>query len=307
MRIGFIGLGNMGRPMFLNLVKQYPSAVAFDASPAARAQLRDDGVQAPDAIVAQWDAFPQVDLLITMLPHGKAVRQCLLGGEGQPGLIDRLPGGAVVVDMSTSSPVDTKALHAALSERNIALVDAPVSGSVPKARDGTLAIMTGGDTAVLDRIDPVLRSMGARLIRTGATGSAHAMKALNNYVYAAGLMAASEALLLGKALDLDLGILADVFNASSGRNIATETKLRQHMLEGGDFRGGFAMHLMAKDLDIAYSLRELAGFTPRQLELCVDTWRQAREQFPADADNTEILHFLARSLNTSAATADAAA
>lgn len=122
------------------------------------------------------------------------------------------------------------------------------------------------------------------------------MKALNNYVYAAGLLAASEALLLGKALDLNLETLIDVMNVSSGRNVATETKLKQHMLEGGDFKAGFGLHLMAKDLSIAHGLNVHAGFAPPQLSLCHELWQEACQNMPTASDNTEIYRFLEKKL-----------
>lgn len=285
----------MGLPMFRNLVAAGHDAMGFDASAERCAALRAEGLD----VAAAADDLPAVDLMITMLPNGKVVRDCLLGGGGA-GLADRIAPGGAVVDMSSCSPADTLDLADALRARGLHLADAPVSGSVPKARAGTLAIMLGASDALAERVTPVLKSMGSTVIRTGEVGSAHAMKALNNYVYAAGLLAASEALMLGRALNLKLDVLVDVMNASSGRNVATETKLKQHMLEGGDFKAGFALHLMAKDLGIAHGLRELAGFTPPQLALCHGLWREACETFPASADNTEIYRFLESRLRAGA-------
>ncbi|MCD0501881.1 NAD(P)-dependent oxidoreductase [Bordetella petrii] len=296
MRIGFIGLGQMGFPMFQNLSRKLPGAevLGYDKSAARMAQLRENGQAA--GLAPGQDALAGLDVLITMLPNGAAVRACLLGEQGGTPLGRRLAAGATVIDMSSSSPMDTRQLARELGETGINLVDAPVSGSVPKARDGTLAIMAGGEDAVIERMRPLFLAMGAKLIKTGAVGSAHGMKALNNYVYAAGLLAMSEALLLGKSMDLDLGVLIDVMNVSSGRNVATETKARQHMLNGGDFKAGFGLHLMAKDLGIAAGLREQAGFNPPQLALCQELWQHACTQLPVDADNTEIYRYLAARL-----------
>jgi hypothetical protein len=143
-------------------------------------------------------------------------------------------------------------------------MDAPVSGSVAKAKLGTLAIMAGGDDAAFAKAEPVLRGMGEAIIRTGPVGSAHAMKALNNFVYAAGLLATAEALRMGEALNLDLSILADVLNASSGRNIATETKVKQEILPGR-YAGGFQLGLMRKDLETAGAIAAETGFDARSL------------------------------------------
>ena len=302
MRIGFIGLGAMGQPMFRNLVHRFPGALGYDASAERRAELAAQ----PDAaqgIVATMQALGAPDVLFTMLPDGKVVRRCLFepAGAGEPALVERMAAGALVVDLSSSSPLDTLALARDLAGRGIGLMDAPVSGSVPKARAGTLAIMLGcDDDAARERVMPLLQAMGERIIPTGRAGSAHAMKTLNNYVYAAGLLAASEALLLARALDLDLSVLTDVLNASSGRNVATETKLKQHMLEGGDFKGGFGLHLMAKDLTIAHGLGAHAGFEPPQLALCQALWQDAGAELRHGADNTEIYRYLAGRLKASA-------
>jgi len=289
MKIGFIGLGQMGLPMFRNLIAAGHDAIGFDSSAERNAALRAQGLN----VAASPGALPSLDVLITMLPNGKVVHDCLLGSDGcGVGLVERIAPGGAVVDMSSCSPADTLSLAGILRERGLQLADAPVSGSVPKASAGTLTIMLGADDVLAERVMPILTSLGSTVIRTGKVGSAHAMKALNNYVYAAGLLAASEALMLGKALDLKLDVLVDVMNASSGRNVATETKLKQHMLENGDFKAGFALHLMAKDLGIAQGLHALTGFTPPQLSLCHDLWQEACRSFPPSADNTEIYRFL---------------
>lgn len=301
MRIGFIGLGAMGLPMFRNLAKQYPDAVGYDLSAQARETVAREGLSVADTLGDLVD----MDMVITMLPNGAAVRECLLGSQHSSAL---LPGGVkpggIVVDMSSSSPLDTTDLAQQLKTLNVNLADAPVSGSILKATNGTLSIMLGAPDDIAERVKPVLNSMGDTIIRTGTVGTAHAMKTLNNYVYAAGLLAASEALIMGKALDLDLHILVDVLNCSSGRNVATETKLKQHMLEGGDFRGGFNLHLMAKDLGITHSLHERLGFLPEQLDLCHRTWQAATANAARDADNLEIARFLERRLTEKTPSAD---
>ncbi|AWB33403.1 NAD(P)-dependent oxidoreductase [Orrella marina] len=184
-----------------------------------------------------------------------------------------------------------------LARFDITFADAPVSGSVPKAKSATLAIMVGASEAVYLKIEPVLRAMGTELIRTGDVGTAHAMKTLNNYVYAAGLLAATEAMMIGEKMGLNLDRLVDVFNSSSGRNVATETKLRQHMLKDGqlgegDLKGGFGLHLMAKDLGVSAGLKERTGFAPEQIALCHRIWQDAAQALPKGADNLEILSYL---------------
>ena len=135
--------------------------------------------------------------------------------------------------------------------------------------------------------------MGATLIRTGAIGSAHAMKALNNYVYAAGLLAVSEALAIAERMELDPGIFADVLNASSGRNVASETKLKQFIIPR-DFAGGFALALQAKDIATAAKLQGVTGVDGRLLRLCDSVWKEAVDEAEPGADNTSIYRHVAR-------------
>lgn len=299
MRIGFIGLGQMGLPMLRNLSAKQPGVTGFDGSEELNTRLRQGEIGRELTIAPSLLDFKDMEVIITMLPHGKAVRDCLFDAEEGPALVNRLAKNAVVIDMSSSSPLDTMALAQDLAGHGVSMIDAPVSGSVPKAVAGTLSIMAGGDGAVVEAVMPILQAMGTKIIKTGKIGSAHAMKALNNYVYAAGLLAASEAVLLAKALELDLDTLVDVMNASSGRNVATETKLKQHMLENGDFKAGFGLHLMAKDLSIAHGLKARAGFSPPQLDLCHQLWQQACTELPSVSDNTEIYRFLEKRLQAS--------
>ena len=294
MKIGFVGLGQMGWPMFKNLAHEHgpDQVVGYDYSQNTLRALRVSG-ETKGVLASTLDELFDVDVLITMLPHGKAVQSVILGdGGATPGLIDGFKEGTLVIDMSSSSPTDTQLLDEALRARAMHLCDAPVSGSVPKAEAATLSIMLGCDEGLADKVTPILSSMGTTILPTGRVGTAHTMKSLNNYVYAAGLLAASEAMLMGEALGLDLDVLVDIFNVSSGRNVATETKLKQHMLEGGDFKAGFGLALMAKDLGITHGLKNVVGFTPPQLDLCFKTWQDAVQALPSTADNTEIFRYI---------------
>lgn len=288
MKIGFVGLGTMGQPMVKNLSKQF-DVHAFDNAQEAIKDIRNNHQANSLTLLNSLEELQNIDVLILMLPNGKIVRDCILGS---PGALKGLSQNAIVIDMSSSSPLDTINLDAELKKSGVTLLDAPVSGSVQKAVNGTLSIMVGGDASAIEKVTPILKTMGSVIIPTGKTGSAHGMKALNNYVYAAGLFAVSEALLMAKKLDLDLEKFTDILNASSGRNVASETKIKQHMLKNGDFKGGFGLHLMAKDLGISYGLTEKLDFTPSLLNLCFHTWQEATKNFPPDADNLEIYHHL---------------
>jgi 3-hydroxyisobutyrate dehydrogenase len=287
--IGFIGLGMMGLPMARCLLTQGHRLLACDISATACAALRE-GAPMGRLEFAPTPAAVAVgaDIVVLMLPTSAVVAQVM---EGSDGLLGALRPDALVIDMGSSVPAETRRLAALAAARGATLVDAPVSGSVAKARDGTLAIMVGGDDAAFARAEPVLRGMGETLIRCGAVGSGHAMKALNNYVYAAGLLALSEALQMGARLGLDLGVLTDVMNASSGRNVATETKARQEILSGR-YAGGFQLGLMAKDLETAGAIAEETGFDAQALALCRRLWREAVAALGPQVDNTMVHRFL---------------
>ena len=288
-RIGFVGLGKMGAPMVRHLAARAGQLVtAYDADPE-RLNGLVEAVGEPLRAARSLDDLADCEVVITMLPNSH-ITSTVLAGEG--GSLSRaLRIGATVVDMGSSDPMETERLYVELAERGITLLDAPVSGSVAKAENGQLSIMVGGDVAQVERVRPVLEVMGSVILPTGRVGSAHAMKALNNYVYAAGLLASCEALLAAQRMGLDLKVFVDILNASSGRNVSTETKLSQFILSGS-FKGGFSLPLQAKDLATANRLGETVGLRLPQLALVEELWSRAVEQMPAGADNTEMFRFL---------------
>ena len=220
-----------------------------------------------------------------MLPTSAVVRQALL--EDQDGAFAKaIKPGLVVVDMSSSEPGDTQALGPRLAELGAVLIDAPVSGAVPRAITGTLAIMIGGeDEAAIAKATPALLSMGQTLFRTGPLGSGHAMKALNNFVAAAGMTAACEAILVGKRFGLDPSTMVDIMNVSTGRNFATEVVIKDQVLSG-KFAGSFALGLMAKDVRIAADLGEAMNLDAPVSRLIRERYATARDEIGAGRDNS---------------------
>ena len=232
------------------------------------------------------DAARGADILITMLPDGDDVREAVL--EALPAL----KPGAVVVDMSSSDPAGTRALGLALKKNKIDMVDAPVSGAKFKAKDGTLAIMCGGDKEPFARVLPALQKMGNQIFHCGPLGAGHAVKALNNYLGAAGTLAGFEALLIAQAFGLDPVPMLDAINASTGRNSTTSRKIPQDVLTGA-FASGFKLALMTKDVGIAAELgRGLKLKTPI-LKETLKHWKAAQKKLPRDADHTEIYKYQA--------------
>ncbi len=240
----------------------------LDAAKVARFRRRHD------------DAEGAADILVTMLPDGKAVRRALAA-------TDLLRRGTLVIDMSSCDPRDTRDLGRALSGRGVRLVDAPVSGRVEGARTGTLSIMAGGRKEDLRRAMPVLKRLGTKIFCAGPLGAGHAAKTLNNYIAAAGTLAAFEAFAAGRAFGLDPQVLVDIFNASAGRNSSTENKLRQHVLSGR-FASGFSLALYAKDVAIAARLMRGAPLARAADRI----WKDAARSLPR-RDHTWIYEYLA--------------
>ena len=280
--VGFIGIGNMGRPMAANLVKGGYQVVAYDADVTRAMQFATDAGAKSAATLAELGR--QVDAIVTMLPTGKEVRACLLEAEGGA-LADHLPKGALVIDMSSADPVGTRAMHADLARRGLALVDAPVSGGVPRATDGSLAIMIGGDAAAVAAAKPVLSKMGTRLFDVGGPGNGHAMKALNNFVAGTGFIAVSEAVLVGKRFGLDPNVMIDVMNVSTGKNFNTENVVKQHVISGA-FASGFALGLLAKDVKIAADLASAIDVDSPLTRLSSALLGEARDRVGGEKDHT---------------------
>jgi 3-hydroxyisobutyrate dehydrogenase len=284
-RIAFVGLGQMGAPMVRNLARAGFRLAVFDANAAATARVRADAsCDGADTLAALGR---DCGVAITMLPDGAIVRDVLLRDDG---LAAGLAAGSIVIDMSSSSPVGTRELGDRLAERGIALVDAPVSGGVRRALDASLSIMAGGDADTIERVRPVLAAMGKQIFLTGPLGSGHAMKALNNYVSAAGLAAAAEAVLAGSRFGLDPATIVGILNASTGKNNSTENKFPQFILPR-TFASGFSLGLMVKDLRTALDVAHATG-TPVPLgEACVDAWAAAERLLGGQADHTAVVQY----------------
>lgn len=290
-RVGFVGLGNMGRPMASRLANGGYHLVLCDARPEAAADAAVE--MGASAVTTPQDMGAGLDALVLMVPDGNVVRQLLV----TDGIADRLRAGSIVIDMSSSAPAGTLALGDELASRGLFLLDAPVSGGVPRARTGELTIMAGGDADVVARCEPLLSCMGNRIYATGRLGSGQAMKALNNFVSAVGLIAACEAVVVGKEFGIDPDVVARVLNGSTGKNNTTEHKLRQFMLSGS-FASGFSLDLMVKDLGIASSVADHIGARPVLTQACLSLWRQAQDALGHGRDHTEMWRWIESTMTT---------
>lgn len=291
MIVAFVGLGRMGLPMARRLLAAGFELRGCDSSPAAREALAGEGA---DCFASVREAADGADVVVTMLPDGAAVRAVLVGAEGAAPV---MRAGGLVIDMSSSAPLGTQALGEELEERGLRFIDAPVSGGVKKAKDGTLAILAGGSDKDIARARPLLEAMGQAILHAGPVGSGHAVKALNNYVSAAGLTAACEAVLIGERFGVAPEMVVDVLNASTGRNNSTELKLKPFVLSG-TFASGFSMALMTKDLRTAAELVDELGMSVLGAEKTAALWSAALAALGQDADHTEIFRFLQGNVKT---------
>jgi len=271
LRVGFIGIGNMGWPMAKNILKAGNNVLqadhklhVFDADKKRMAKFVQE--EAGALATAEASAVAKAsNVIVTMLPTGPIVRDVVRE------MIDSgaLAKGTIIIDMSSSEPTGTRQLAQALEKIGVTLIDAPVSGGIPGAQAGTLTLMIGGDDEkAIERVTPVLQTMGQRLFRTGVSGSGDVVKALNNYLAAANFRAISEAVAVGEKFGLDPKLIIDIVNASTGRSFASEGSFKNQVLTG-KYAAGFALGLLTKDVKIA---SDLAGELGVMAPLCAVTF-----------------------------------
>ncbi len=284
-RIAFIGLGKMGQPMARRLLGAGYSVAGHDVSPAAVAALSGETGFHPRTSVLE--AVQGAGVVLLMLPDSPVVDALLW----EQGLAASLQAGQLVLDMGSSDPVRSRDNAARLAASGVAFVDAPVSGGVKRAVDGSLAIMMGGENQAVERVRPMLHSMGKTLVHVGTAGAGHAVKALNNYVSASGLLAVCEALTAAEAFGIDPHKVNQVFNASTGRNNTTDVKVEAFMLSGA-FNSGFALALMRKDLQTAQAFIERMGTQGDFARACLQAWQQAQNTLDTGSDHTAMYQFI---------------
>lgn len=274
--LGFVGLGAMGSVMAPLPLKAGFSVIGFDI--AATLDTNSDVV-----LASRIEDLVNCDTVILMLPDGKAVTRVAknLADAGFKGL---------VIDMSSSQPNGTIALAQQLKKKSIRLIDAPVSGGQKKAALGRLMVMAGGEPSDLDDISTLLGCFGT-VAHVGPLGAGHAMKALNNYVSAAGLLASMQALATAQSFGINPETFTKVINGSTGRNNTTEAKLTPFIIPRS-YDSGFSLHLMAKDVDIASKLIANAGFDTPTTNALNDYLLKAVETLSANADHTSLYEMI---------------
>ena len=288
-RIAFAGIGNMGWPMAANLVKAGFEVTVCDVVPGRAASFATE--TGAKAAATPAEAAAGADCVVMIVPTSKQV------GEAVEAMLPSLKPGMLVIDMTSGQPGRTREIAAMLAGHGVPMIDCPVSGGVPRAKSGQLAIMVGGPAAEIDRAEPVLKAMGTSIYRCGDIGAGQAMKALNNLVSAGGYLIGVEALLIGQRFGLDPTTMVDVLNASSGMNNSTQKKFKEYVLSRR-FDAGFGLDLMVKDLSIALEVgRETTTPAPFSA-LCREMWLAAATTLGPGVDHTAVAKMLEQMTGT---------
>jgi 2-hydroxy-3-oxopropionate reductase len=282
MTVGFIGLGIMGRPMAKNLIKAGYKLVVFD-----RFAKFDDLVSlGAEGGTSNKEVASKSDIIITMLPNSPNVKDAILG---EAGVIEGVKSGALVVDMSSIAPAASQEVGSALKAKGIAFLDAPVSGGEPKAIDGTLAIMVGGDQASFDRAKPILDKLGSSVTLTGDIGSGNVTKLANQIIVALNIAAVSEAFVLSTKAGVDPQKVFDAIKSGLAGSTVMNAKIP--MILDGNFKPGFRIELHIKDLqnalDTAHNLNVPIPLTAGVME----TLQFLKNDGYAASDHSAIVRF----------------
>jgi 3-hydroxyisobutyrate dehydrogenase len=243
-RIGFIGLGNMGGRMTGCILRAGREVLGYDAKTDNIAAVGATPASSASAVIEESD------VVLLSLPDSRVVEAVVLGPEG---LVAHAHAGQVIVDLSTSAPASTRKIQALFAEKGAQYLDAGISGGAAAADKGELTLMVGGDAEALEIARPTLDYFSANIFHVGESGAGHTTKLLNNFLNAVALAATAEVMVAGKKAGLDLAVLLDVFNKSSGVNFATINRFPK-IIKGDYLKGGLTNTLMMKDVTLYVDL-----------------------------------------------------
>ena len=278
--VGFIGLGNMGRPISTNLFNSGYPIVGYDIAGGAE-RLPEGATLGRDV----GDVAARSDIIMMSLPDGNAMQ-----GVTEEIIATNDRRASTVIDVSTSGVAAARTTSVRCRDSEIAFYDAPVSGGIPGAVAGTIAIMFAGPEEAFERLKPLLESIGKPFLVGTEPGQGQAMKILNNFLSATSMIATSEAIAFGEAVGLDLELMVDVLNSSSGRSDATVTKFPMNIIPG-TFDRGFTAKLLQKDIDLYRDAQTDAGTADRVSKEIVEGFREFYDADP-EADITRIYPFV---------------
>jgi 3-hydroxyisobutyrate dehydrogenase len=288
MRVGFIGLGVMGTPMAGHLAAAGHQLNLMDLrADHARALATQLGGEAK-AFTSASALGAQSEVVFTMLPDGKVVREVCLG---ENGLLAGMQAGSLVLDTSSAEPWLTLETGAQLAAKGIAMVDAPVSGAAWGAIEANLVFMMGGALHDIERVKPLLALLGRSVFHLGELGSGHRMKCLNNMITALTLCATTEGLLIGKRAGLDPLAMTQVLKASTGQSWICDSQFEKRIFNRA-FDDPFKLSLMAKDVGIANALGKEVGASTPMADLGLQLWQQAVAATPVGASLSEMVRWM---------------
>ena len=290
-RIGFIGLGNMGLPMAQNLIKAGHQVEGVDVNPAAIEKLTSaGGVSVETAKIAAARA----DVVITMLPSGREVREVYLGAGG---IVEDANAGTLLIDCSTIDVETARAVAAAAEAKDLLMLDAPVSGGVGGATAGTLTFMVGGSARAFARAEPILQKMGKTIVHAGGAGNGQAAKICNNMILGVSMIAVSEAFVLAEKLGLDHQKLFDISSKSSGQCWSMTTYCPvpgpvPTSPANRDYQAGFTAAMMLKDLKLAQDAASASGATTELGAEAARIYSRYVESGEAGRDFSGVIRFI---------------
>lgn len=291
MKIGFIGLGIMGKPMSKNLLKAGYELVVYDHKRTSMDEVVAEGAVAADSAA---DVASKCNVIITMLPNSPHVREVCLG---QGGIAEGASEGTIVIDMSSIDPVQSKLIGASLEEKEIELMDAPVSGGEPKAIDGTLSVMVGGKKESFDKYYDLLMAMAGSVVYVGELGSGNVAKLANQVIVAINIAAVSEALTLAVKNGADPEL---VYKAIRG-GLAGSTVLdaKAPMMMAHDFKPGFRIELHIKDLNNALNAAHATDTSLPITAEVMEIMQALKNDGCAAEDHSAIVRYYEKISNTS--------
>jgi 3-hydroxyisobutyrate dehydrogenase len=283
MKVAFIGVGTMGKPMAANIAKAGHEVSVFDADAQRAATVaREIGAQT----LQRLGDLGATEIIVTMLPDARSVREVALTDGG---IASGASPGAILLDMSSSQPLITRETGAALAAKGITLVDAPVSGGEARAVKGTLTIMLGSDDpAAIQKAKPVLECMGNTFFEVGKLGSGHAAKALNNVAAACNYAVLAEAMLVAERYGIDPEQLVDIINTSTGQSFISTVVMKQFVVPQ-TYNTGFKIGLIAKDAAIAAELSDKLGCDSPFIQMTDERWADARDALGGGEDHSKAI------------------
>ncbi|MGH7604427.1 MAG: NAD(P)-dependent oxidoreductase [Gemmatimonadaceae bacterium] len=281
MKVAFIGLGDIGRPMASHLARDPFDLVVWNRTAAKS----DEFIRAHRARSAETpaEAVRDAQVVITCLPSSAEVEAVL---HGESGMLDAFRKGATLIDCTSGDPPTSRSIAAELGGRGVEFIDAPVSGGTTAANAGTLTVMWGGEESVFERVRPVIEAFGKKIVHAGPVGAGDALKAVNNALLAVHILSTAEGLAILVKAGVDPRTALDVINASSGRSNSSENLIPQRVLTRA-FPRTFRLALLEKDIGIAAVLAEDLEVSTPIISLTAERFHAAREELGEEADHVE--------------------